>query len=264
VSLRSYLFVQVKHSSYEPIVSLNFPDIKLHHAWLVSELPYPGTPSSTPPSSLRTDLLEAIDPLLEPFAKNEIQHTAVLAFFYLYLSLSPLADKDVSFLLRSAIPIGSGLGSSASISVCLAAALLTMGGKIPDPASQEPNVLTTINNWAFLGEKCLHGNPSGVDNTVATFGGGVVFRKERRERKLSNGTFTPSKPAEKIIIKYTPLDPSSNQNPYSRISADGYESSATDSVPGCSCFTFIDYITWCHRAYSHCNRWHRSRSKEIA
>jgi mevalonate kinase len=81
---------------------------------------------------------------------------------------------------------------------------LTTGGKIPSPASQEPNVLTTINNWAFLGEKCLHGNPSGVDNTVATFGGGVVFRKERRERKLSNGTFTPSKPAEKIIIKYSP------------------------------------------------------------
>jgi len=65
-------------------------------------------------------------------------------------------------------------------------------------------VLKTINDWAYLGEKCIHGNPSGVDNTVATFGGGVVFRKERRERTLSNGTFRPHKPAEKLIIQYPP------------------------------------------------------------
>jgi mevalonate kinase len=77
-----------------------------------------------------------------------------------------------------------------------------MGQHIPHPnPSHETSILKIINDWAYLGEKCIHGNPSGVDNTVATFGGGVVFRKERRERRLSNGTFTPSKPAEKIIIR---------------------------------------------------------------
>ena len=75
-----------------------------------------------------------------------------------------------------------------------------MGEETQD--NMDGEVLKTINGWAYLGEKCIHGNPSGVDNTVATFGGGVVFRKERRERKLSNGTFTASKPAEKIIIRY--------------------------------------------------------------
>jgi len=75
---------------------------------------------------------------------------------------------------------------------------------IPPPTSApgSPETLKMINNWAFLGEKCIHGNPSGVDNTVATYGGGVIFRKERRERRLSNGTFTPSKPAEKQIIRF--------------------------------------------------------------
>ncbi|KAG9119773.1 cystathionine beta-lyase, partial [Ceratobasidium sp. 392] len=34
------------------------------------------------------------------------------------------------------------------------------------------------NNWAFIAETVLHGNPSGVDNTVAVFGGGLGFTRE--------------------------------------------------------------------------------------
>lgn len=171
-----------------------------------------SSPTSTPPTSLDAALLKSMDPVLEPFAKKEFQHAAVYAFLYLYISLSTPPTTNITFLLRSAIPMGSGLGSSASISVCLATALLTLGGHIPkantkrhdgiDAGEVDVDVLKVINDWAYVGEKCIHGNPSGVDNTVATFGGGVVFRKERRERKLSNGTFTSSKPAEKIIIRY--------------------------------------------------------------
>jgi mevalonate kinase len=35
----------------------------------------------------------------------------------------------------------------------------------------------TLNTYAFLGEKILHGTPSGVDNACAVFGGGVAFRR---------------------------------------------------------------------------------------
>lgn len=36
-----------------------------------------------------------------------------------------------------------------------------------------------VNRWAFLSEKFVHGNPSGIDNTVATLGGAVQYQKNQ-------------------------------------------------------------------------------------
>jgi mevalonate kinase len=74
---------------------------------------------------------------------------------------------------RSFLPVGAGLGSSASYSVVLATALLIAFDYIPvDFASSTDKAahFETINRYAFKAEQVIHGNPSGVDNAVATFG----------------------------------------------------------------------------------------------
>ena len=52
-----------------------------------------------------------------------------------------------------------------------------MGGWINKPLLHENDKLDTadipdlefIDKWSLIGEKCFHGNPSGIDNAVATF-----------------------------------------------------------------------------------------------
>lgn len=96
--------------------------------------------------------------------------------------------------MRSALPIGAGLGSSAALSVCLSAALLYSHRHLALPvSSSSPELhhgrreITTeqadvVNAWAFTAEKIIHGTPSGVDNTVSTHGGAIGFTKAVKGR----------------------------------------------------------------------------------
>ncbi|NWQ84667.1 KIME kinase, partial [Columbina picui] len=84
---------------------------------------------------------------------------------------------SVDILVWSELPTGAGLGSSAAYAVCLAAALLSACGAISCPLTEGESTarwteeeLTLINSWAFQGERVIHGNPSGVDNAVGTWG----------------------------------------------------------------------------------------------
>jgi mevalonate kinase len=70
--------------------------------------------------------------------------------------------------IHSEIPIGSGLGSSASFSVGLAAALLCLNHSVQLPLKTKD--LELISSMAFEAEKLIHGTPSGIDNTICTYG----------------------------------------------------------------------------------------------
>lgn len=79
-------------------------------------------------------------------------------------------------MVTSELPLGSGLGSSAAFCVSLSAALLALSGKVNLDFSHQgwqvygESELDLVNKWAFEGEKIIHGKPSGIDNTVSTYG----------------------------------------------------------------------------------------------
>lgn len=75
----------------------------------------------------------------------------------------------------SEIPIASGLGSSAALNV---AAVRALSGEFDLGLTDQQ-----VCDLAFEAEKIFHGNPSGIDNTLSTFGGSIVFQK-RPENNL--------------------------------------------------------------------------------
>nr|XP_006126799.1 mevalonate kinase isoform X1 [Pelodiscus sinensis] len=142
-----------------------------------------GLDQSKSPSPEQMDKLREIgSPIVIPAATESL---AALAFLYLYLSISAKYGQipSVEIVVWSELPVGAGLGSSAAYSVCLAAALLTACGAIGCPLKEEKYIarwpeeeLDLINQWAFRGEQVIHGKPSGVDNSVATWGGVLRFQ----------------------------------------------------------------------------------------
>ena len=73
--------------------------------------------------------------------------------------------------IQSTIPVASGLGSGAAVSVAILRALSAFLGQ---PLSDEQ-----VNEMAFEAEKIHHGIPSGIDNTVITYSKPVYFIKGR-------------------------------------------------------------------------------------
>ena len=83
-----------------------------------------------------------------------------------------------TFTASSNLPIGAGLGSSAAYSTTVASAILAAHKHIsPSQNSLQDKDTELIDGWAFLAEKVLHGNPSGIDNAVSVRGGAVAFTR---------------------------------------------------------------------------------------
>ena len=79
-------------------------------------------------------------------------------------------DDGLYLRIDSAIPPGSGMGSSASLAVALIGALSVWYGL--------PWNTKIINDTAYQAEKVQHGNSSGSDPAIATNGGIIWYRKE--------------------------------------------------------------------------------------
>ncbi len=87
------------------------------------------------------------------------------------------AFVPASCVVKSDVPIGAGLGSSAAVSVAFAAAYLALvSGRVD---------LETVNHAAYNAEVFNHGRPSGIDNTVSTYGGLVLYSRREGVRRVT-------------------------------------------------------------------------------
>jgi hydroxymethylglutaryl-CoA reductase len=79
-----------------------------------------------------------------------------------------LAGKGMRVDVFPHVPRASGLGASAALAVAIIRAIADRFGlDISD---------TAVSSLAFECERIVHGTPSGIDNTVATFGRSILFR----------------------------------------------------------------------------------------
>eukprot|EP00794_Sanderia_malayensis_P013972 gene13972-15429_t len=159
------------------------------------------------PSSLGSHDLEGLQKSSEKIGRTKMLLLSI--WIGLYLSISSdffmKSDDGLSLEINSELVIGAGIGSSASISVCMAAALLTICGHIKpieavtegggDYASRSfaEQDLKLINGWAYEAEVIVHGKPSGVDNTIITYGGALSYKNGKI-------TFLKSFPSVDILL----------------------------------------------------------------
>jgi mevalonate kinase len=111
---------------------------------------------------------------------ERLAHAALIALGEAAAAL-PQPPPGLRIRVESAIPIGSGFGSSAAVAVGLVAAVLQVGG-----TPVEPSAGTLLHGVRFPGElrrlsleaeRRQHGTPSGIDHATVIQGGLVLAEK---------------------------------------------------------------------------------------
>jgi len=93
-----------------------------------------------------------------------------------------LADKPMTIEVIPHVPRAMGLGGSSALAVAIIRAL--------DRAYQLALDDGRINALAFECEKVAHGTPSGIDNTIATYGVPLLFQRRQNSSSTDSGDAT--------------------------------------------------------------------------
>ncbi|KAF5206524.1 Mevalonate kinase [Thalictrum thalictroides] len=190
IDLYTQVFLRISTTDSESddgLLRLHLKDMGFEFSWptgrIKEVLPDAGNPLSSSPWSCSPESIKAISNLVEeqniPEAKIGLV-AGISAFIWLYTSIH--GCKPARAVITSTLPLGSGLGSSASFCVSLAAALLAVSDAVSLDLSHQGwlsfkgKEIDLVNKWAFEGEKIIHGKPSGIDNTVSTFGNMILFK----------------------------------------------------------------------------------------
>ncbi len=149
---------------YRAGIWVNAPDIRLHaeHSRLALDDAL---------ASVISAVYAALN--LDDFAsgakQSPLSHTEIAAS----QKHAPRNDDKTGIEIKvtSTIPLASGLGSGAAVSVAIIRALSAHLGQPLDDKK--------VNKIAYEVEKIHHGTPSGIDNTVVTYGKPIFFVKEQ-------------------------------------------------------------------------------------
>lgn len=194
-------------ASTDALIKLDLPDVGILKEWTVLTVQHNLQPhieskndeegNPVPPSDACMQALREFAGFSSKTA--ETRDLAVISFLYLFCRICGKKDEigelpTLHFRMLSQLPVGAGLGSSAAFSVCMASVLLQHAGLITPHTNSSASLgedsresacgwsdsdRRLINKWAFLGEKIIHGQPSGIDNSVSTFGGAIQYRNKQ-------------------------------------------------------------------------------------
>ena len=106
-------------------------------------------------------------------------------------------EVGVNVEVRSSIPVAAGLGSSAAVAASVAAAV---GQLLNMKLSKEE-----IFRIAFEAERFVHGTPSGIDPAVSTYGGVLLFYKDKGFTRIDVEEDIP------LVIGYTGVERSTGE-----------------------------------------------------
>jgi mevalonate kinase len=140
--------------------ALAAPVTQVHADVDVSDSSRPGIWIDAPDVSLHAELNTL--PSDHPIA------SVINNLFFLW-RVSPF--PNLAIRITSTIPVASGLGSGAAVTVALTRALASY---LQHSMSDEE-----VNGFAYEIEKLHHGTPSGIDNTVVTYAQPVYFVKDQ-------------------------------------------------------------------------------------
>jgi len=95
----------------------------------------------------------------------------------------------LNFQINSSVPVSAGLGSSAAV----ATAVITAADSLLNLKLSKQEIFRI----SYETEKIVHGNPSGIDPAISTFGGTILFQKDTGFQPIDVKTDIP------LIVGYT-------------------------------------------------------------
>ncbi|KAJ3337960.1 hypothetical protein HDU93_000284 [Gonapodya sp. JEL0774] len=193
VGLRTYTLL---NPTDKKSVKLVFSDIGFEQSWDLEQLApireafVAEGGSFSHPTPISDTVRSHLSPLLSVDPASSKGRAAV-AFLYLFLGICD-SLLSIEVTVRSLLPVGAGLGSSASFSACLASGLLVFFNRVPVPNVTSKDAsnrwsssdMELTNQWAFMAEKVIHGNPSGIDNSVCVHGGAILYTRGKPLEQL--------------------------------------------------------------------------------